>query len=86
MQLGGLDVLLFTGGIGENSARARAAICRNLHFLGLDIDAEKNGRNATFIQTDHSVVKVAVINTNEELMIARDVMRIGLPEYAEAEA
>jgi propionate kinase len=34
MQLGGLDVLLFTGGIGENSARARAAICRNLHFLG----------------------------------------------------
>ena len=86
MQLGGLDVLLFTGGIGENSARARAAICRNLHFLGLDIDAGKNDRNATFIQTDHSVVKVAVINTNEELMIARDVMRIGLPEYAEAEA
>jgi propionate kinase len=41
MQLGGLDVLLFTGGIGENSARARAAICRNLHFLGLDIDAGK---------------------------------------------
>lgn len=86
MQLGGLDVLLFTGGIGENSARAREAICHNLHFLGLDVDAEKNGRNATFIQTDHSVVKVAVINTNEELMIARDVMRIGLPEYAEAEA
>lgn len=85
MQLGGLDVLLFTGGIGENSARAREAICRNLHFLGLDVDAEKNGRNATFIQTDHSVVKVAVINTNEELMIARDVMRIGLPEYAEAQ-
>lgn len=85
MQLGGLDVLLFTGGIGENSARAREAICRNLHFLGLDIDTGKNGRNATFIQTDHSVVKVAVINTNEELMIARDVMRIGLPEYAEAQ-
>ena len=86
MQLGGLDVLLFTGGIGENSARAREAICRDLHFLGLEVDAEKNSRNATFIQTEQSVVKVAVINTNEELMIARDVLRIALPEYAEAAA
>ena len=85
MQLGGLDVLLFTGGIGENSARARAAICRDLHFLGLDIDSDKNSRNATFIQSDYSMVKVAVINTNEELMIARDVMRIGIAQPVEAE-
>lgn len=41
MQMGGLDALIFTGGIGENSARARAAICRNLHFLGLALDDEK---------------------------------------------
>nr|WP_318381108.1 acetate/propionate family kinase [uncultured Enterobacter sp.] len=78
MQMGGLDVLLFTGGIGENAARARAAICRDLHFLGLEIDEEKNQRNQSFIQADNAVVKVAIINTNEELMIATDVMRIAL--------
>ncbi|WP_336219174.1 acetate/propionate family kinase [Citrobacter amalonaticus] len=80
MQMGGLDALVFTGGIGENAARARAAICQNLHFLGLSIDDEKNQRNATFIQTENAMVKVAVINTNEELMIAQDVMRIALAE------
>lgn len=82
LQIGGLDALIFTGGIGENSARARAAICNNLHFLGLSIDADKNQHNATFIQSEQAMVKVAVINTNEELMIARDVMRIALPEPA----
>ncbi len=76
MQMGGLDALIFTGGIGEHSARARATICRNLHFLGLALDDEKNQRSATFIQADNALVKVAVINTNEELMIARDVMRL----------
>lgn len=80
MQMGGLDALVFTGGIGENSARARAAICHNLQFLGLSVDEEKNQRNATFIQTENAMVKVAVINTNEELMIAQDVMRIALAE------
>lgn len=80
MQMGGLDALIFTGGIGENSARARAAVCHNLHFLGLGIDEEKNLRNATFIQAENAVVKVAVINTNEELMIAQDVMRIALSD------
>lgn len=80
MQMGGLDALVFTGGIGENSARARAAICHNLNFLGLTVDDEKNQRNATFIQTETALVKVAVINTNEELMIAQDVMRIAISE------
>ncbi len=72
MQMGGLDALIFTGGIGENSAgrgRRSAAICI---FLGLALDDEKNQRSATFIQADNALVKVAVINTNEELMIARD--------------
>lgn len=67
------------GGIGENSARARSAVCHNLQFLGLAVDEEKNQRNATFIQTENALVKVAVINTNEELMIAQDVMRVALP-------
>lgn len=80
MQMGGLDALVFTGGIGENAASARSAICHNLHFLGLAIDEEKNQRNVCFIQSEHAVVKVAVINTNEELMIARDVMRIALTD------
>ncbi|WP_342324601.1 acetate/propionate family kinase [Kosakonia sp. BYX6] len=86
MQLGGIDALLFTGGIGENSARARHAICRDLYFLGLELDADKNQRNASFIQSEQSMVKIAVINTNEELMIARDVMRIGLAEPVEMSA
>ena len=64
-------------------ARARATICRNLHFLGLALDDEKNQRSATFIQADNALVKVAVINTNEELMIARDVMRLALPQARE---
>lgn len=56
--------------------RRFAIIC---NFLGLAVDEEKNQRNATFIQTENALVKVAVINTNEELMIAQDVMRIALP-------
>ncbi len=83
MQMGGLDALIFTGGIGENSARARSAICHNLNFLGLSVDEEKNQHNATFIQAENAMVKVAVINTNEELMIARDVMRLALPQAHE---
>nr|AAB09552.1 acetate kinase [Salmonella enterica subsp. enterica serovar Typhimurium] len=78
MQMGGLDALVFTGGIGENSARARSA-CAIISIFGLSVDEEKNQRNATFIQTENALVKVAVINTNEELMIAQDVMRIALP-------
>ncbi|MEO3991217.1 acetate/propionate family kinase [Pseudocitrobacter cyperus] len=83
MQMGGLDALVFTGGIGENGADIRQAICHNLHFLGLSIDDEKNQRNATFIQAENALVKVAVINTNEELMIAKDVMRIALTNTRE---
>ncbi|VEB57710.1 propionate kinase [Salmonella enterica subsp. enterica] len=55
-----------------------------MQFLGLAVDEEKNQRNATFIQTENALVKVAVINTNEELMIAQDVMRIALPAHGRA--
>ncbi len=78
MQMGGLDALVFTGGIGENSARARSAVCHNLQFLGLAVDEEKISV-MRHLSRRRTPVKVAVINTNEELMIAQDVMRIALP-------
>lgn len=74
--MGGLDALIFTGGIGENSRTARAAICHALDYLGISLDAGKNDANETFIQQSAAPVSIAVINTNEELMIARDVMRV----------
>jgi propionate kinase len=76
VQLGGLDALIFTGGIGENSAVARARICQNLAHIGIELDEQRNNANETFIQKASSRVKIVVINTNEELMIARDVMRV----------
>ena len=72
--LGGLDCLVFTTGVGENSASMRARICEGLEFLGVKIDPEKNntrGKEA-IISADDSKVTVWVIPTNEELMIAQD--------------
>ena len=76
--LGGLDCLVFTAGVGENSATMRARICKNLEYLGVKIDAEKNntrGKEA-IISTDDSTVTVWVIPTNEELMIAQDTAEL----------
>ena len=75
-QLGGIDALIFTGGIGENSRTMRAAICENLSYLGISLDQSRNNANQTFIEQPSAKVRIAVINTNEELMIARDVMRV----------
>ena len=72
--LGGLDCLVFTAGVGENSASMRARICEGLEFLGIKLDPEKNntrGKEA-IISADDSKVTVWVIPTNEELMIAQD--------------
>ena len=72
--LGGLDCLVFTAGVGENSASMRASICEGLECLGVKLDAEKNktrGEEAV-ISADDSKVKVWVIPTDEELMIAQD--------------
>ena len=72
--LGGLDCLVFTAGVGENSGTMRARICEGLEFLGVKIDPEKNntrGKEA-IISADDSKVTVWVIPTNEELMIAQD--------------
>ena len=76
--LGGVDCIIFTAGIGENSAKARAACCTGLEFLGVKIDKEKNNVAgiAAEISTSDSTVKVFVIPTNEELMIARDTKEI----------
>ncbi len=76
--MGGVDVILFTGGVGENQATARAAACESLGYLGVKIDPERNkvrGEEA-IISTDDSKVKVVVIPTDEELMIASDTMDI----------
>lgn len=76
--LNGIDALIFTGGIGENSIRMRHAICRELEDLGIEIDLEKNDFKGQerIISPSSSKVKVLVIPTNEELVIARDVKRI----------
>ena len=76
--LGGVDVIVFTGGVGENQASARWGACSGLEFMGVKLDAEKNkvrGEEAV-ISTDDSKVKVVVIPTDEELMIASDTMAI----------
>jgi acetate kinase len=74
--LGGLDTLVFAGGIGENAPQVRARICGGLGFLGIELDRRRNARNAAVISKDASPVTVRVIHTDEELMIARAVSRI----------
>ena len=76
--LGGLDCLVFTAGVGENGCTNRAAICEGLEFLGVKLDPERNkvrGEEA-LISADDSRVKVWVIPTNEELMIAQDTAEL----------
>ena len=76
--LGGLDTLIFAGGIGENAAPVRARICEGLTFLGIELDAARNDattKAATVISTDASRVTVHVIPTFEEIVIARAVAR-----------
>ncbi|MES2267523.1 MAG: acetate/propionate family kinase [Bacteroidota bacterium] len=71
--LHGLDTLVFSGGIGENSPEVRERICQGLEFLGIELDKDKNDNNEPIISADTSTVSVRVIPTNEELMIARYV-------------
>jgi acetate kinase len=74
--LGGVDTLVFAGGIGENAPRVRARICDGLGFLGIEIDEKRNAETEGVISTDASRVAVRVIRTDEDLMIARSVSRI----------
>ncbi len=73
--LGGLDTLVFAGGIGENSPVVRARICEGLDFLGIALDKSRNAKTAAMISKNSSRVTVRVIRTDEELMIARSVLR-----------
>ena len=74
--LGGLDTLVFAGGIGENAATVRARICDGLGFLGIDLDQERNAKHEPWISSGTGRVKVRVIRTDEELMIAKSVMQV----------
>jgi acetate kinase len=74
--LGGVDTLVFAGGIGENAPVIRQRICAGLGFLGMALDRRRNTKNAGVISTDASQATVRVIRTDEELMIARSVGRV----------
>lgn len=73
--LGGIDTLVFAGGIGENCTAVRSRICAGLGFLGIVINAQRNEKHDALISTVSGQVKVRVIRTDEELMIARLVLR-----------
>lgn len=76
--LGGVDIIVFTGGVGENQATARWGACEGLEYMGVKLDAEKNKVRGEekVISTDDSKVKVVVVPTDEELMIATDTLAI----------
>lgn len=76
--MGGVDVVVFTAGIGENSPETREAICKDMEFLGMKLDLEKNSKRggAREISTANSKVKILVVPTDEEMVIARDTMEI----------
>jgi len=74
--LGGVDILVFSGGIGENSPEIRARICDGLEFLGISLDASRNDENEPLISLKECRVMVKVISTNEELMIAQIVNKM----------
>ncbi|MET4081790.1 acetate kinase [Pedobacter sp. UYP30] len=74
--LGGLDVLIFSGGIGENAPVIRSRICKGFNYLGIKIDERKNKKNKTIISTKNSAVKVYVIPTDEEIVIAKNTKKL----------
>ncbi|MDD5773928.1 MAG: acetate/propionate family kinase [bacterium] len=69
--LNGIDILIFTAGIGENAPSIRERICKNMEYLGIEIDLEKNNNNEAVISKEKSKATVRVMKTNEALMIAR---------------
>lgn len=73
VDLEGLDAVIFTAGIGENSDTIRKMICDQLMILGIELDVNKNQQNLEWIHSNKSKVKIGIIPTNEELMIANDV-------------
>ena len=76
VQLGGADAIVFTAGVGEHDEGMRARVCEGLEILGIKLDPEKNAAGETILSTDDSPVKILLVPTNEELMIARDTAEI----------
>jgi acetate kinase len=74
--LGGLDTLVFAGGIGENAPVVRARVCDGLDFLGIELDQKRNAANSDVISAAASRVTIRAIRTDEELMIAKAVSRV----------
>ena len=76
--MNGIDAIVFTGGVGENQINIRKGICEQLTFMGVEIDAERNNVRSEekLVSKDSSKVKVYVIPTNEELMIAKETERL----------
>jgi acetate kinase len=77
--MNGIEILVFTGGIGENATFIREEVCREMDFFGIELDLEKNNSTKGFesvISADNTKVKVIVVPTNEEYIIAQDTMEI----------
>ena len=76
--MGGIDAVVFTGGVGENQINVRKNICKQLEFMGIEIDEDKNNCRGEEkeISKDSSKVKIWVVPTNEELMIAKETVRM----------
>ena len=77
--LNGIDVLVFTGGVGENQTGTRQKVCESLAFMGVEIDKELNAASRgkeVLLSTSNSKIKVVVIPTDEEFMIAKDTLEI----------
>ncbi len=74
--LGGLDALVFTGGIGEHAAPVRERVCESLEFLGIRLDPDRNAAHAPVISSDDAAVTVRVVPTDEDLMVARHTRRL----------
>jgi acetate kinase len=75
-EMEGVDVLVFTGGIGENAAPLRERVLGHFSYLGLEIDRDANGRNDTVITGSGSRVTAMVIPANEELQITREIVEV----------
>ena len=76
--MNGCDAIIFTAGIGENAITIRRKICENMDYLGIILDTDKNRvrRKEKAIHADNSHVKILIIPTDEELVIARDTVRL----------
>jgi acetate kinase len=74
--LGGVDVLAFSGGIGENSSSIRRQVCEGLAFLGIELDPDRNHHHGPILSADGARVQVRVVRTDEEIQIARSTREI----------